>query len=735
MKKSFLLLISLILICGFSSVGYAEFDPVYFDFENYTTGTVPEGWSASYQRNISAEQVDELHGTSLQVANKEYTLISYTVPQPVDAGQFLISFEFYPKAENVDMLTNMGTSEGVEDHYLFRIINGEFRSADTSFQAWSFTNIYNWKINTWYAVDMLFDMDKNKLSYYIDGVLLGEEDIGFADFDHIICRTNEVEGNPQMCVDNFTFKYLSPGSFSTVEEGKAIPADTTRLNLLFGDLVNQDTLSNIKVFDLGTNPLAYSQTEIGYKIIKKAPKSVEIELDRQVGVGKMYKVTIDGVISSFGHPYADTSSYIATVGEKADKLLINADFSQNEATNMQADIKPTTDALWEKGGNEKVRIDSTVSPMSVNFIAYKTSSYAENLTTLTRTFEEAYTGFSKMEFTIKSVAGKHRFKIADSTGSSLNVIELVNGSVLVPGVSGAVCSFDLGEWHTFSVETDLESGKAKVSLDNVLVAENIDASQLIDFKSVTFENENYMNEENVGIRSQMYLASYTMYGKATAASITGITFRNVDGKTIYPEGNIDTDVSTMTVRFSDKMSDTSFTRESFKLLRVSDSGTVVEETISGRYVDDRQEYVVTLSNYLEGNSNYVLKINGVADKSGLAIKPVEAPFKTKAGVLTAKNVQLIMDASSAGMAANIIHTDNSLKPVYLIYAEYKNHIMINAEYKKITPGNGQRAISVNTMDSPYIRTPGADRTSIFVWDGFDTMIPLARTQNGVESAE
>ena len=270
MKKRFLLLISLIFICGISSVGYAEFDPVYFDFEDYTSGTTPAGWSASYTKNIAAEQIDAVHGTSLQLTNKEYPLISYTVPEPVASGQFLISFEFYSKAENADLLTNMGTSEGVEDHWLFRIKDGEFRSADTSFQAWNFKNIYNWKVNTWYAVDLLFDMDKSKLSYYIDGVLYGEQSIGFADFDHIICRAEEVEGNPQICVDNFAFKYLSPGAFSTVEEGKAIAAGTTKLNLLFTDFVNADTLSHIKVFDLGENPLAYSASEVGYKITKKA---------------------------------------------------------------------------------------------------------------------------------------------------------------------------------------------------------------------------------------------------------------------------------------------------------------------------------------------------------------------------------------------------------------------------------------------------------------------------------
>ena len=40
-----------------------------------------------------------------------------------------------------------------------------------------------------------------------------------------------------------------------------------------------------------------------------------------MGLGKIYKVDIVGVMSSFGFPYAHTSSYISTVGEKVDKKL------------------------------------------------------------------------------------------------------------------------------------------------------------------------------------------------------------------------------------------------------------------------------------------------------------------------------------------------------------------------------------------------------------------------------
>ena len=130
-----------------------------------------------------------------------------------------------------------------------------------------------------------------------------------------------------------------------------------------------------------------------------------------------------------------------------------------------------------------------------------------------------------------------------------------------------------------------------------------------------------------------------------------------------------------------------------------------------------------------------MKINGVKDSNGITIKPVEAPFKTKKGVLTAKKLSLVMDDTTAGIVANIVHTDSSYKPAYIIFTEYKNNIMVNAEYQKITPTQGQRAISINTLPSPYTRTQGTDRTSVFVWDGFDTMIPLAKMQNGVLSAE
>lgn len=724
MKKHLFLIISLIFLLGMGSAS-AEFEGVTFDFEDYTTEhSNPPGMNSSNVWELSPGKVDDEHGTSLRVETKGHPGLSFG--EDISSGKFLISFEVYFKDFNQYMRLHLtSTSSGSDSHSILRMGKDGIQSASSGKGDWTFDTIYTPELDTWTQVDMLLDMDNKKLTYYVNGKVLDERSINFVDFKYILFRTESGENGSVLYLDNMTFKFMDEGGFDTGYKNTVASPDSDVIDLNFSDLIDSSSLGGVKVYNMGNNPISYSAKEVSYKIESVNAKKVTLRLSEKLGEGNIYKVYAPNVKSAFGEAFKNDTAYFATGGATASVKIIDADFATIPAfTRPLQPVNPASDKEWVKGGVQMVYPQYEDEVAVVKFPASKgTKKYPTNLTTLTRTFDEAFTTDAGIEFKIKVEKGNQRLVVKDSDENSLTVITIKNDGIYSGDTK--ISDYTADEWFILRADMNFSDQKATISKDGDVIAEDIDISAISNAAVVVFEQENtdvsYNNDEfTKAMYASSALAYVRVYSVKECAAVTIVRFEDEDGNIYYPDEDIPSIVSKMYIKFSDAIDSASIAGNI--VLKAGDD----EETINGTYDSSKKEYAIELKNYISGSEVYNLTVNGnIKDVSGQGIKQADGTFETATGLVKAKDLTLEAANGNAALKTDIIHTDKSCPTLYLIYAAYKDDMLIDFKYKAINPDEAERNISVTEN---YEYPDDADVVSAFLWDGFDTMIPMTKMQ-------
>lgn len=734
MKRKISLLISLIMIIGMSSIAHAAIEPAFYDFEDYKTShKAPEGFNGRNEWTIYPEQVDEDHGTSLKL--EDTCGLEYVFSEPITSGKFLMSFEAYFKNKGTTEEENEASTAGMRMYIpkigatdafsVFRFSPGGVQSANTGLNAWEFTKIADIKTKKWYQIDLLFDMDQARLSYYIDGVKYDEVKGAFSEIGSFILTFGELKEKGYIYMDNMSFKYVSPGSFSTnYLRNQATPGnDEVKLN--FTDVMDKTTLTNAKVYSMGSNILNYAPEEISCSVADTSIKGMTLKLGKAFEAGKIYKVELDGVKTLFGEDLTNNEEYFTASGALCETPVLNADFSTLPEGGMNKPIKPTTDIEWTTGGRKAlVQGYPKEAVEMIRFGANKgDSTFTKNQTSLSRIFSAPYSEFAIFEYKMKSVNGIQNFKIADSDDNIFTAVTVTNDGIYCGETK--LSDFVSGEWFTIKIEADFDGKTAVIKKDGNVVAENIDISSVKDAKKVEFSQENYAETfSDTSIPKENYAESYLAYFKVfemkEGISASFISFEDEDGNAVYPEKNIPSDVTKVKIRFSDKV-DSSTLADG---LTLTIDGKDAEYT--GSYDDNTNTYTLNLKQYLFGNAEYKLEVNDkLKDLLGNSISAYSGSFETDKGFVEAKDITLEKVGNNVTLGTEIIHTNKTCPDMYLVFTAYKGKLMIDMQYQKIEPTEDERKI---TVTKNYEAPEGTTSVSGFLWDGFDTMIPMTRTK-------
>ena len=710
-----------------SSIVQAASDSAFYDFEDYTKAhEAPGGWTAGNAWNASPYKVDDAHGTSLKL--QDGTVLNYVLPEPVSSGKFLIGFEVNFADKTNVMRTHLHSPKGNSDAYSIYMFNRSvIKAADTSAGAWNFgTTIKECDTDTWYQFDMLFDMDEKKLTYYIDGVQTETVKIAFSDFDKLIFRTGESNEKGVMYIDNASFKYISPGSFDTDYTKKNAAPGDDEITLKFTDAMDKTTLSDIRVYSLGDDLLSYSPEEIKSQITDMGVKSVTLKLDEPFKAGNAYKIAVNGAKTVFGEGLTNENTYFSAGGGLVETGILNADFSTVEKTGMSAPIAPAGDKEWIK--EKRVQAvqayhDAELDKNIVRFVKNKgTKDFVKNETALLREFDTPYDGFKIFEYRLKSVTGNQSFSIIDSDGNTYAPITITNDGIYNGGTK--LSDYTRGEWFTIRIEADFDNKTAAVKKDGETIAENIDISAVKNAAKAEFSQENIadtFNDTSITEYAESYLAYFKIYAMKEGIAPSMITFEDKDRNVIYPDGKIAPEAIRMNIRFSDAV-DAATLGDGVLLKK---NGEKVGYSAS--YNEENNTYTLEFDRYLSGNAEYTFEItNALKDLYGNGVSVYNGGFSTAAGRVKAENLSVSDADGSFIVSADIEHTDGSCPTMYLIYTAYKGNLMIDMQYRKIETSEEDRKISVVDV---YHYPEGTTRLSGFLWDGFDTMIPMIKMQS------
>lgn len=717
MKKKIVFLFSVLTALFFSYSVYAAMEPAFFDFSDYANaGQSPKGWICQNTGELSPGKVDEAHGTSLKVEYKG--IPRYVFSETISEGKFLISFEAYFADYDMNMRLHVYSPAAQSDDFsVFRFNRTKIQSMSKD---WSSTDLAQLETDKWYQVDILFDLDGGKINYYIDGNQCDSRKIGFTDFSAILFRTNDSGVAGSTCyLDNVTFKYLSDGTFTSVYSKSPAPVGTDEVELSFSDLVDASSLNDIKVYSMGTNPISLTEREIAAEIKEAGIKKAVIKLSEPIEAETSYKISIPNAKSIFGNYYTNDSTYFAAGGAFKLRTSLNADFTTVPGTAAGNQIIPEGDAEWIKGGRASVNLvfEGENNVRVVNMPGNKgNAAYPNNYVTLTRTLDKPSTNECTVEFKLKSANGGQIIKIRNgSDDKEITFLQIAEDKLVF--APGEECNYIADEWMT--IRADIKDGFVNFFINGESAACDV-PFELDDIKTIIFEKQNaddtYGTDVNVDTLPKLQIEYFKLGGTAQCESVLSVCFEDDRGNVYYPDKNIPSDVTKMKILFSGKIDETS----------IENGVSIVGVNILKMECKDN-EYVCEFEEYLDGDSDYDIDIKDeILDAAGYSIASCAGTIHTEKGFYRVNKLDVQKITDGISITADIVHTDASYSKAYLAYASYIGNLMTDYQCKEIIPAQNERHISVADT---YTYPPGTETVCVYLWDGFDTMIPLYKFQS------
>lgn len=710
--KKLTFFITLMMLLGVAATAYAGAVPASYNFENYI-GDIPSGWEGNNGTYIKKAEVDEEHGTSLALYNKGADAkpeLRYALPT-VSEGRFLISFEINSKDVNKNMrITLESPSSGSMWHSIFYMNTSKEICAwmNTVSGAWNPQKMLSFELDKWYKADILLDMDNKVMKYYIDGVYYTSSTISFDDFSRIFFRVeNGVEGTEGYTyLDNVSFKYLTADGMEVFLKNNSVNAGEDEIEIGFSDLIATSTLNKLNAYSMGSNPIEYTKDAVGCSIVSQDNQKATIRFNESLQENTIYKIEIPGLTSVYGYEYVNNSVYFTTNKSKADKKVVNSDFSAEE-----------TGAIAEPwiASSPYVRIaaldETDEEGNSINAVRFSRRSSEMSLR---RDLETAFEDRVVFEYKMKSETPNQIFRVYDLQGQYIDFVTVTSDGIYY---GENKLSDYTSDWFVVSMELNQPESKVVFYIDGEEIGE-YDYDGIAEAAAVEFIQRN-SDGASGNDRAKTDIAYFTATAQMPSVGINFITFEGSDGKTYYPDDDIPAKISKIAIDFSDSVK--AYSLEGGVSLTTDGD----YESFIGDYDAINKRYVMELPQYLEGDSEYIIELNGVIDGMGADIDSVSGVFATQPGVYECDNLGIELLGQNLNISAEITHTNACYDDIYIVYAAYKGDYMVDFAAERIVPNDGERKIEVQKS---YASPSDADTVRAFLWDGFDTRHPLTEVK-------
>ena len=761
LKKLLCVLVSAALTVGTINVFAAEKSEIVFsDFE------LTSNWSNSL--NYGTVKYSETRGNVFVIpsdapASTEYNFYKI-LDEPVNSGNILVGYDFMvPQTQKfkhfglrVLNTAYTGTYAGAEGEG--NAYNAVGLGSDTDYigtywpaSNWSVGTNAEYEANTWYHIDVEFDIDVQKATLYVDGVSCGDvslktfgEDIYGFMFFAITNSETVTTSEPKGYVDNFVISKAADGKYAT----KMIEGDGGYYLALGETVLN---LENISVSDIGLKNVVSGDMVV--------PDSIEAIGDR------VLYIKASGLEAS--EEYAFETSYDLTSIFGNTPIL-------NETVNAPAEMQTTTwlNLDFEDYTGGYTSIDATVPNWAgaaiLNAGNYNPVTNTDYIGTdgtameithpsewqvplrflgTNRPTMDVYTELIlEFDFFAEKSDNTDKFirPIFNFEGAESWLTEIIEDGWLTSRKSDT--SSDGGEtwmlevpnifnqWNTYKAVYTITPGK--ITQTNTILNASGDVLGTYSLDSVSNKNNitgkalsSFMFcYRSANSTDKLVLDNMKIYSRKSVPSVKKVRFHNIDGTDLYFAQSMPAEIDKISISFSEGMSKTAL-----------DNGVHLYEdnieltNLERNYNSSDYTYTILLPNMLKGKKGYSLVIDsGVENSTEVALGAEKRyEFTAMEGVFRIKEFSItkggqVVDLSEVVVGdtltvkAELINTTGEEKSICLSYGVY-NGIFMNSF-------NSIEEITSSAIISKSIDFVVADTKDLsvhgFLWKSSDSMKPI-----------
>ena len=760
-KKVLCVLVSAALTIGATGVFAAEKSEIVFsDFDS------ADNWSHSL--NYAAQNYNETRGNVFAVpsdaaASTEYNFYKI-LNEPVSSGKVVVGYDFMvPQTQTfkhfglrVLNTAYTGTYAGAEgEGNAYNVVG---LGTDTDYigtywpsSNWSVGTNVEYEANTWYHIDVEFDIDAQKATLYVDGASGGDvslqtfsKDIyGFMFFAVTNSETTEAD-KARGYVDNFVISRAADGKYATEmiegDDGYYLALGETVLNL---ENISASDIS-LKNIVSGVEVTPDSVEAIGGRLLYI--KASELEASEEYAVETDYNLTsifgntpiLSGTVNAVSPMQTTTwldldfedytggyTSIDATIPSWAGEAILNdnnykpvtgTDYSGADGTAMEI----THPSEWQvplrfTGTNRPAMDIYTELTLEFDFFAEKTDN-TDKFIRPVLSFEGAESWLSEI---IEDGWLTSRKSDTSADGGETWMIE-------VPNI--------FNQWNTYKAVYTITPEKitqtntilnadgdvlGTYSLDSVSNKDNIAGKALNSF-TLCYRSANYSDK--------LVLDNMKIYSRKSLPSVKKVRFHNIDGDELYFTENMPSEIDKISISFSEGMSEAALDSG----VHLYEGGTELTALVRS-YNSSDCTYTIELPDMLKGETDYSLIIDsGVENSTGVTLGAEKRyDFTTLEGVFEVKEFSITKDGKEVNLSdiapgdtltvkAELINTTGEEKSVCLSYGVYNGIFMNSFDAVEETTSSAiiSKSIDFEVADTEDLSVHG------FLWQSSDSMKPI-----------
>lgn len=560
---------------------------------------------------------------------------------------------------------------------------------------------------SWNRFDFVMELNGNT-DVYIDGVYTATVNTGCSAANCMGIYFNSSVENDYTLIDNVTFVPYGNEDKASIKQN-----DDGSLTVLLSEPTLGLSESNIKLFDLGTNPLNPTHTEVSYTLNYSDFKTAIIT-PAAVEKGHTYKVSLgENVASGFGNPVndGDLTVYIP-VGESANDISIK-DVSHLDSNgkiencfyqNKETPVEPYSYTKIDEGNETHAGLKLSPTPTEGIFDIKFDMTITQNSA-----------GGDSSVISMKAADGT-LFTFAYLSGSSLQWIVANKDYAKEGSWNEHKMTYESGKKITVELKLNIDTHKASLKVDGeaVYTDKYLWYQEMASTCTTSMKNIEYLYFKTR--KSNVSLSNVSFKNTIPVTSVNSVKFVDIEGN-----ATIGDSVSSAT-----------------DYIRITFTGPIDAETVNVSIVDstsnsitfdytydeDNYVYTVTPHCYFTGGETYTMTVSNVVTTEGRAVETVSGTFTVLPSVFSVSNLAMEKADAAVTLSADYINTKDLDDTVYMVYAAYNGNLLTDIDFYKANCGSGIKSGKISKTFT--MKTTNYDTVKGFILKDLNKLIPLTR---------
>lgn len=560
---------------------------------------------------------------------------------------------------------------------------------------------------SWNRFDFVMELNGNT-DVYIDGVYTATVNTGCSAANWMGIYFNSSVENDYTLIDNVTFVPYGNEDKASIKQN-----DDGSLTVLLSEPTLGLSKSNIKLFDLGTNPLNPAYTEVSYTLNYSDFKTAIIT-PAAVEKGHTYKVSLgENVASSFGNPVndGDLTVYIP-VGESANDISIK-DVSHLDSNgtiynwfwqNKETPVEPYSYTRIDEGNESHAGLKLSQTPTEGIFDIKFDMTITQNSA-----------GGDSSIISMKAADGTF-FTFASLSGSSLQWIVANEDYATAGRWNDHKMTYESGDTITVELKLNIDTHKASLKVDGkeVYTDKYLWYQDRASTYTTSMENIEYLYFKTK--KSNVSLSNVSFKNTIPVTSVNSVKFVDIEGNATIV-GSVSSATDYIKIIFTGPID-----AKTVNVSMVDSTSNSI--TFDYTYDEDNYVYTVKPNCYFTGGETYTMTVSDVVTTAGGAVETVSGTFIVLPSVFSVSNLAMEKADAAVTLSADYINTKGLDDTVYMVYAAYNGNLLTDIDFYEANCERGKKSGKISKTFT--MKTTNYDTVKGFILKDLNKLIPLTR---------